>query len=161
MIVFDLVCGNASHVFEAWFGSSKDYEDQKARGLLACPICGDANVEKAVMAPNVAPKGNQRSEAPSRVPTQSDAAAMPVANDSPPAPAELMRALAFIQEKMLKDSVWVGKDFTEKARAMHFDEIERQSIHGEATVDQVREMLEEGIDLQPLPLPVVPPKARN
>ena len=58
MIVFDLKCG-AGHVFEAWFGSSADYDSQRERGLIACPLCGDAQVGKAVMAPNVAAKGNR------------------------------------------------------------------------------------------------------
>ena len=61
MIVFDLKCA-AAHVFEAWFGSSADYDDQRARGLVQCPICGDGAVEKAVMAPNVAAKRNQQAE---------------------------------------------------------------------------------------------------
>ena len=59
MIVFDLRCGSG-HVFEAWFGSSASYESQRTGGLLACPICGGSDVEKAVMAPNIAAKGNRR-----------------------------------------------------------------------------------------------------
>jgi hypothetical protein len=61
VIVFDLRCGNA-HVFEAWFGSSDDYADQKGRGLISCPMCGDAGIDKAAMAPNVSAKGNSRAE---------------------------------------------------------------------------------------------------
>ena len=62
MIVFDLKCEGQGHVFEAWFGSSADYADQKERGLLACPFCGDTRIGKALMAPAVAAKGNQRRE---------------------------------------------------------------------------------------------------
>ena len=75
MIVFDLHCKNTSHVFEIWFGSSSDYEDQKARGLISCPYCGSVEVDKAVMAPNVAAKANSRSD--------TAAPAMPVAANQP------------------------------------------------------------------------------
>src|SRR6478609_1230752 len=63
MIVFDLAC-NSGHVFEAWFGSTDDYEDQRTRGLVSCPLCGAKQVAKAVMAPNVGPKGNQAPAVP-------------------------------------------------------------------------------------------------
>ena len=61
MIVFDLKCGGG-HVFEAWFGSTADYESQRERSLIACPMCGDIAIDKAVMAPNVAAKGNRRGD---------------------------------------------------------------------------------------------------
>ena len=75
MIVFDLKCASHGHVFEAWFGSSADYEDQRARGLVACPICGDDEVTKAVMAPAVAAKGNRGQEV---VPTPPSVSTAPI-----------------------------------------------------------------------------------
>ena len=150
MIVFDLRCGSAGHVFEAWFGSSSDYESQRERGLISCPLCGDNKVEKAVMAPNVAAKGNRRSEV---------APAREGGNDEKLKAA--YAALAQAQAEMLKDSDWVGGDFADRAKAMHLGEIERKSIHGQATPEQARELIEEGVEIAALPLPVVPPEARN
>ena len=71
MIVFDLRCGHG-HVFEAWFGSSAAYEEQRAGGMIACPMCGSAEIGKAVMAPNVAAKGNRRSDAPPAPPAATE-----------------------------------------------------------------------------------------
>ncbi|RYD96104.1 MAG: DUF1178 family protein, partial [Sphingomonadales bacterium] len=98
MIVFDLACKKAAHVFEIWFGSSADYEDQKARGLVTCPYCGSADIDKAVMAPNVAAKGNSRSDlgpVPATVPAAANV----------PTPAqfkEMVAKLAEVQAKMLE-----------------------------------------------------------
>lgn len=156
MIVFDLKCAHG-HVFEAWFGSSAAYEEQRGGGLIACPMCGDAQIEKAVMAPNVAAKGNRRADA--RVPAPvSDAPA-----DAPP--PELvkaaMAALAEVQAKMLAGSDYVGMKFADRARAMHLGEEPHAPIHGQATLDQAKSLIEEGVPVAPLPLPVVPPEARN
>jgi hypothetical protein len=145
MIVFDLRCANA-HVFESWFGSSADYADQKDRGLVRCPLCDSDAVEKAVMAPNVAAKGNQR-------------ASVPAAPDDPVKAA--LAALARAQAKVLEGSEWVGPRFADRARAMHLGEESAAPIHGQATLQEARALLEEGVPVAPLPLPVVPPTARN
>ena len=142
MIVFDLKCGRA-HVFEAWFGSSADYEDQRARGLVECPLCGDDTIDKAVMAPAVGAKGN-RVDAP------------------PPAAIKAaMAALAAAQAKALVGSQWVGTAFAGRARAMHAGEEDPAPIHGQATIAQAKEMIDEGAPVAPLPLPVIPPEACN
>ena len=144
MIVFDLKCGGG-HVFEAWFGSSGDYEDQRARGLLACPLCGDAEVAKAVMAPNVPAKGNRK-------------------DDTPPSPAAVKAALAAMaaaQAKALDGSTWVGGAFANQARAMHDGEIDHKPIHGQASAEEARALVEDGVPVAPLPFPVTPPNARN
>ena len=142
MIVFDLRC-DGGHVFESWFGSSADYADQKERGLVRCPLCDSASVEKAVMAPNVAAKGNQR--------TTTGADPMKAA----------LAALAKAQEKALEGSEWVGSRFADRARAMHLGEGATAPIHGQATPQEARALVEEGVPVAPLPLPVVPPSARN
>ncbi|MBM7407013.1 MULTISPECIES: DUF1178 family protein [Sphingomonas] len=142
MIVFDLRC-DGGHVFESWFGSSADYADQKERGLVRCPLCDSASVEKAVMAPNVAAKGNQRT-----------------ATNADPMKAALA-ALAKAQEKALEGSEWVGSRFADRARAMHLGEEATAPIHGQATPQEARALVEEGVPVAPLPLPVVPPGARN
>jgi hypothetical protein len=146
MIVFDLSCGQG-HVFEAWFGSSADYEDQHARGLIACPICGGSEVSKAVMAPNVGAKGNQ---APAAVPMRSGA----------PAPAEMkamLAALAKAQAKILEGSEHVGPRFADEARAIHEGDAPERAIHGQATHAEAKALIEDGVPVAPLPLPIVPP----
>lgn len=142
MIVFDLKCG-AGHVFEAWFGSSADFANQQKRGLVDCPICGDRAIEKALMAPAVGVKSNQQS---------------PV---TPAAMKAAMAALAAAQSKALEGSEWVGSAFAGRARAMHAGEEDHVAIHGQATLAEAKALVEEGVPVAPLPLPVVPPEASN
>lgn len=139
MIVFDLSCASA-HVFEAWFGSSADYEDQKSRGLLSCPLCGSAEIVKAPMAPAVQ-AGRGAGEAPD--------------------PKRLLAALAAAQAKALEKSTWVGKRFVDEARSMHLGESDHRPIHGQATPDQAKALADEGVPIAPLPLPVTPPDEAN
>ena len=151
MIVFDLRCP-ADHVFEAWFGSSAAYEAQRSAGLVACPLCGSAEIGKAVMAPNVAAKGN-RAMAPTG-PAPSDAV-------PPERVKAAIAALAQVQAQMLETSQWVGGGFAGKARAMHLGEEPAAPIHGQATLAEAKELIEEGVPVAPLPLPFVPPEQRN
>lgn len=145
MIVFDLKC-SGDHVFEAWFKSSTAYEDQRAQGLIACPLCGDVAVTKAVMAPAVAPKGNQ---APEKAPV------------SPQVFKAALAAMAQIQAKQLETSTWVGGAFADKARAMHAGDAPEAPIHGQATLAEAKALVEDGVPVAPLLVPVVPPEARN
>lgn len=129
MIVFDLQCRDGGETFEVWFRSSADYEEQREAGLVQCPVCQSANVGKAPMAPRVPRKGS----------------------DNP------FAKLAAMQAEMLKESRWVGDQFVETARAMHTGEIEREQVHGNATLEQARSLVDDGIPVAPLPLPVTPP----
>ena len=140
MIVFDLICAGGGHVFEAWFGSSADYEAQQGRGLVSCPICGAA-ADKAPMSPRVAAKGNM-ARSPSEV-------------------KAMMAKLASMQKEALADSEHVGDRFPEEARAIHLGEAEARAIHGRATPAEARELNEEGVPVAPLPFPVVDPEAEN
>jgi hypothetical protein len=133
VIVFDLQCSDGGERFEAWFRSNADYEEQRAGGLVQCPVCQSANVAKAPMAPNVPKKS---------------------------ADAPLAR-LAAMQAEMLKDSRWVGDRFAETARAMHNGEVEREQVHGQATLKDAKSLAEDGIPVAPLLLPVVPPNQVN
>ncbi|SFJ00775.1 hypothetical protein SAMN03159338_0551 [Sphingomonas sp. NFR04] len=145
MIVFDLKCGG-DHVFEAWFKSSGAYEEQRTQGLIACPFCGDVNVNKAVMAPAVAAKGNQAPDKPPVAPAAFKAA---------------LAAIAQLQAKQLETSTWVGGAFAEKARAMHLGDAPEAPIHGQATLAEAKSLVEDGVPVAPLLVPVVPPAARN
>ncbi len=170
MIVFDLICRDGGHRFEGWFGSSRDYESQHSAGLISCPTCGAGAVDKAVMAPNVGIKANQRSEStstPSEIAILGKSDAMGEMQPSqnvaavPPEYAELVDKLAKTQAKMLEKSEWVGTDFPEEARAIHYGEKDATAIHGTASPDEVTELQDEGVEIIPLPLPVTPPKAQN
>ncbi len=142
MIVFDLRC-DTGHVFEAWFASSAAYEDQRARQIVRCPVCDDAQVQKAVMAPNIAAKGN-RTTASAAYGRQ-----------------QLIGALAEAQARALEGSEWVGRAFPDRARAMHLGDEPPAPIHGETSLAEARELVDEGIAIAPLPFPVVPPALRN
>jgi hypothetical protein len=133
VIVFDLHCRDGGETFEAWFRSNADFEEQREAGLVQCPICQSANVAKAPMAPSVPRK----------------------ASDSP------FAKLAALQGELLKNSRWVGGEFTDTARAMHTGEIEREQIHGNATLEQAKSLVDDGIAVAPLPLPVTPPNQVN
>ena len=137
MIVFDLHCGEVSCVggetFEAWFRSSSDYEEQHAAGLVQCPFCRSGNIAKAPMAPRLPRKGSR----------------------------EPLARLAALQSELLKDSRWVGDEFASTARAMHSGEIEHEPVHGQTTLKEARSLVEEGVPVAPLPLPVVPPNQVN
>ena len=159
MIVFDLECRAGGHRFEGWFGSSDDFADQQERGLLCCPECGSADVGKTVMAPSIGRKRNQMVEARPRA-SASEAAPMSNAPMSPEA-VQMMQELAQMQSEALKQSRWVGESFAEDAKAMHYGEREAESIYGEATLEQAKDLLEEGIAVAPLPFPVVPPEKAN
>lgn len=151
MIVFDLKCGRADHVFEAWFGSTEDYDDQRARGLVQCPMCGDDQVEKAVMAPRIGAKGNQlaSSESSQMMTTQ------------PEAMKAMLSALAIAQRKVLEKSDYVGDRFADEARAIHLGEAAARSIYGKATRVETESLLADGIEVAPLPLPVIVPGEEN
>jgi hypothetical protein len=133
MIVFDLQCREGGETFEAWFRSNADYEEQRAGGLVQCPVCQSVNIGKAPMAPRVPRKGG----------------------DSP------LAELAAMQAELLKDSRWVGDEFPETARAMHVGEIAAEQVHGNATLEQAKSMAEDGIPVAPLPLRVTPPSQVN
>lgn len=155
MIVYDLCCDN-SHRFEGWFRSSADFADQRECGLLSCPTCGSAEVEKAPMAPAVPTKGNA---VPARVEV---AKTHSVANS--PVPPEVRKAFDMLvkaQGRALKNSRWVGGKFAEEARSMHYGEKDEAPIHGQATRDEAESLVEEGIAVAPLLVPVAPPEEIN
>ena len=143
MIVFDLKCAPQGHVFEGWFGSSGDYESQQARGLVSCPLCGAAEVGKAMMAPHVGAKGN-RSDDP-----------------SPVAMKKMLAEMATMQKKLLENSEHVGDRFPDEARAIHLGEAEARAIHGRASREDAQSLADDGIPVAPLPFPVPEPGDEN
>ncbi len=158
MISFDLKC-NGGHIFEIWFRSSADYDSQRAAGHVLCPVCRSHEVGKAVMAPAVASKGNKRPNVET-ISTDTIIATMPGTEPAQYITA-LMQALAEVQAKSLKDSQWVGADFAERARAMHYGETDEATIHGIANMEDARAMMEEGLAVVPLLVPIIPPDQTN
>lgn len=161
MIAFDLNCSNG-HRFEGWFASSQDYDSQRLGGLLSCPVCDDIAVQKALSVPNVGRKGNQQiaPRAPTPAATVEQSAA-PSDVPLPPKVVEFIEKLATAQTEMLKQSQWVGGEFAETARAIHYGEESDRLIHGETSSDEAKALVEEGITVAPLMFPVVPPTAKN
>lgn len=154
MIVFQLACDNA-HSFEGWFRSSEEFAGQQGRGLLTCPICDSAAVAKAPMAPAVPAKGNRGIGA---APRKSRA----LANHTLPREvAEAFTALAAAQAKALETSEWVGARFAAQVRSMHYGESEEKQVHGRASRDDAVALMEEGIVVAPLLVPVHPPEELN
>jgi hypothetical protein len=149
MIIFDLRCRPTGHVFESWFGSTGDYEDQKARGLVSCPVCGTGEVEKAPMAPSVPSKGSGGGEGTG------------LFSGDPETVKQMMGALAAIQRQLVASSDWVGNGFAAEARAIHLGEAAPRSIHGRATREETESLLDEGIAVAPLPFPVAAPGEEN
>ena len=150
MIVFDLKCGDG-HVFEAWFGSSGEYEDQRQRGLVQCPLCGSEEIGKAAMAPRLGAKGNQTREAE----------ASHAMSPDPGAVKEMLAAVAAMQKKLLENSSYVGRHFAEEARAIHEGEAEARPIHGRASRAEAEALAADGIEVAPLPFPVAEPNQEN
>jgi len=158
MIRYALICNN-KHSFESWFTDSAAYDKQAKRGLVTCPQCGSAKVEKAIMAPQLA-NTKKRGKSAAASPVESTSASpdnTPVAMLSPHE-KELRQKLKEIRDHLTKNSEHVGPKFSEEARKMHYGETEHRSIYGEASPEQAKELAEEGVEFHPLP---VLPDERN
>ena len=158
MIRYALACDNG-HTFESWFQSSAAYDKQARRGLVSCPACGSAKVEKAIMAPRLARKDKST---PIMAPVE-EAAPAPAAAPAPvamisPQEKEFRAKLKELRDHLTSNADNVGKKFPEEARKMHYGEIEHRSIYGEATPQDAKDLHEEGIEFHPLP---VLPEERN
>lgn len=131
MIVFNLQCEN-THEFEVWFRNSADYDDQVATGAVHCPSCNSAIVEKALMAPNIAPKKSGKQpyvQAPSHV-------------------HDMLRA---VHKQITENCDYVGDSFAREARAIHEGDSEERSIYGEATREDAIDLIEDGIEVSAIP----------
>jgi hypothetical protein len=176
MKVLDLQCAQ-HHVFEGWFGSEDDYQSQLSRGLLTCPMCGDASVSKKLSAPRLnlsttrgdrdtaggtsqAASENSSPDLGASAPTLS---AQSTSNDEAPAlpslqevanlePAQLQAALLKMVRHVVANTEDVGNSFPEEARKMHYGETEARNIRGHATPEETEELIDEGIAVMPLPL---------
>ncbi len=152
MIRYALRC-ERGHAFESWFQSSAAYESQHKRKLVTCPVCDSAKVEKAIMAPQITRKGrNKKAEPDAAAPAAP--AAEPAQLMMAPQEREILAKLRELRDHVTKNADNVGTKFPEEARKMHYGDIEHRAIYGEASADEARSLLEEGVEV--LPLPVLP-----
>jgi len=154
MIRYTLAC-DKGHTFESWFSASAAYDKQAKRKLIACPHCGSAKVEKAIMAPRLS--GGRKRETAVEAPAAPAPEKAPVAMLSPQE-REFRSKLKELRDHLIKNAEHVGAKFPEEARKMHYGEIEHRSIYGEASPEEAKELAEEGIEFHPLP---VLPDERN
>lgn len=134
MIQYSLQCSKG-HRYDAWFKNAAAFDEQQARGIVICAVCGDPAVEKAPMAPAVA---------------RTDQGRVPVSAAHPDMVKmrELMRQY---RNKVMNEADNVGDRFAEEARKMHFEEIEARGIYGQATRDEIVGLIDDGVDFLPLP----------
>ena len=156
MIRYSLRC-ERGHGFESWFQSSAAYEQQEKRGLVNCPSCGSAKVERAIMAPQIVSKKGRDIAAPAPAPstdvTASGSTPLMMAQER-----ELRAKLKELRDHIVKNADNVGERFPNEARKMHYGDIEHRPIYGEASPDDARALIEEGVEVSPLP---VLPEDRN
>jgi hypothetical protein len=139
MIKYALVCEH-DHPFEGWFDSSDAYEDQQAAGRVACPMCGARDVRKQIMAPAIA--GTKAQTLPTETPA--------------PTREVMMEAMGKMRRLVEEHFDYVGDTFATEARAIHEGRSEDRGIYGEATPQEVRALVEDGVNVAPMP--PAPPK---
>ena len=158
MIKYLLIC-DKSHEFEGWFGNSATFESQQESGLLTCPVCGSADVRRALMAPNLASPKTRKTDLAeqqsSAQPEPQPQAPQQASAALPPAAArkmqELMAKMRALQTKIHEECRDVGNDFAEEARKIHYGEVEPEGIYGQATAEEREALDEEGIEIMDMP----------
>ena len=143
MIVFDLKCPD-NHRFEAWFKSSSAYAEQLNAGIVECPFCGSTDISKAPMAPNVPTKGNARPDTAPMVRGKGDAKLNELVE-------EAQKVFSKLRNHVEKNCDYVGDQFAEEARKIHYGEADDRGIYGESTLEETKSLIDEGIEILPLP----------
>jgi hypothetical protein len=150
MIRYSLRC-ERGHGFESWFQSSSAYDSQVKRKLVTCPACGSAKVDKAIMAPQIVSKKGRDSAAPAPAAstdvTTSGSTPLMMAQER-----ELRAKLKELRDHIVKNADNVGERFPNEARKMHYGDIEHRPIYGEASPDEARSLIDEGVEVSPLPV---------
>lgn len=141
MIRYDLVCTDG-HEFDGWFSDSAAFDKQARKGLVACIHCGSTKVEKQLMAPGIAAKSNRKSEA----------ARPMLAAALDPRQQKLMQLMREVRKAVEENSEYVGNRFADEARKIHYEEADKRGIYGETTAADAKALIEEGIDIHPLPV---------
>ena len=153
MIRYNLRC-ERGHAFESWFQSSSAYESQEKRKLVSCPSCGSTKVERAIMAPQIVSKKGREVAVPE--PAASAAPSEMTMTESTPLlmsqERELRAKLKELRDHITKNADNVGERFPNEARKMHYGDIEHRPIYGEASPDEARALIDEGVEVSPLPV---------
>jgi hypothetical protein len=162
MIRYALRC-ERDHHFESWFQDSAAYESQVKRKLVSCPVCDSVKIEKAIMAPRiVSKKGRERAEPAEQAAAPAAPAPAPAAPEATPLvmaqERELRAKLKELRDHIVKNADNVGDRFPNEARKMHYGEIEHRPIYGEASPEEAKSLIDEGVEVSPLP---VLPEDRN
>ena len=158
MIKYSLQCEH-NHLFEGWFRNSDDCEAQRLAGHLQCPICGSSEISKSLMAPSVTGTRSQNAQANRPVPAvpSGEGSKLPAAPEQQVATVndegqrKLYEMMRSFREHVVANSDYVGDQFAEEARKIHFKETEARGIYGEASVEDVKGLVEDGIECLPLP----------
>ena len=133
MIVFNLNCSDCAYSFEGWFENNKDFNKQIRKGLVNCPYCNSTQIKKGLMAPNIAKKSN------SKISKRNKSIASNVKK---------------LKKIIEKEFDYVGDKFTEEAKKIKYGETKERAIYGEASIEQTKELIDEDIDVVPLPFSV-------
>lgn len=147
MIVFDLKC-RKDHVFEGWFADSAAFEAQVKAGEVACPVCGDKKIAKALMAPNVATRSSAAKGAELAAPAPEKTLALAQQKEQA---AQVMAMMRAVKDHVEKNFEHVGPRFADEARKIHYGESDKRNIYGQATREQAEELVEEGIEVGQIP----------
>lgn len=142
MIKYTLICED-DHQFEIWFSKSSDFDEQAPKGLIECPYCGSTTVEKGIMAPNVST--SRKKEA--------------IANKQHQAMQMMNKAAAKIRKEIEENCDYVGQNFADEARAIHYGEKPERAIYGEASPSEAAGLHDEGVEIAPLP-DILSPKSK-
>jgi hypothetical protein len=161
MILFDIKCSDG-HVFEAWFQNNEAYEKQSKSDLVECPLCGCTKTSKSLMAPNISDNGVREINSSEAIGGEHDHHKVMVsahsssnndvsAEDVKRALEHMHNAMAKFRKQVEKSCEYVGTDFAEEARKIHYGDGEKRGIYGETTIRETEELIEEGIDVLPVP----------
>ena len=151
MIRYSLRC-EQDHSFESWFQSSSAYDQQVKRKLVACPVCGSAKVEKAIMAPRiVGKKGREKTPVPVETAAPAETPATESTSLMMAQERELRAKIKELRDHIVKNADNVGEKFPNEARAMHYGDKEHRPIYGEASPEEARALVDEGVEVSPLP----------
>jgi hypothetical protein len=152
MIRYNLRC-ERGHAFESWFQSSSAYESQEKRKLVNCPACGSAKVERAIMAPRIVSNKSRDRAVPAPVPATATEVTAPTSTPLMMAQERELRVkLKELRDHIVKNADNVGERFPNEARKMHYGDIEHRPIYGEASPDEARSLIDEGVEVSPLPV---------
>jgi hypothetical protein len=133
MVIYDLLCQH-EHSFEGWFKSEQDFKDQQAKLILTCPVCESTDVRKIPSASYISSGANNKKP-----------------KNNPETSGNYQKVLKELSQFIINNSEDVGTAFAEEAKKIHYGESEKRSIRGQATLEEVKELNEEGVDILPMP----------